>query len=551
MTVLVEVGLLLLLASLGGVIANRLRIPPVLGLLFIGAVIGPHALGMVAQTETVDFFAEIGAVLLLFAIGVEFSASKLSKLGLRIFAITALKLAIVFFLTYQLSLLLGLDRTTALYMGTILAVTSTALMIKIVEQKSFFKREEVPLLIATLVVEDLFAVFALTVFSSTSQGTGVANTASLAFSIVFSLLLLLAVYFVLLTVLKKVFDYIVHYQAAETMTLMGLGIGVGFSYVAQLLGLAPSIGAFLAGSLTASLPKGELLEKSVSPFVLAFSSIFFLSIGLFVDFAAVSQNAWIIFAFILANVLFKFFGSYSSTYLFGFTSKQAAFSGLAMLSVGEFSLLIAREGASASSFDLIGTTSVIVFFSTLFSAMTLDKFETVDSALKKWLPLRVKRTAYKASCAFCEATSSIEHAGNRGITAWKNGAFYWIAGVVVLIGGGLSSAVPIQIAGFTATQLSVLISSLAFAFGIQRTIESLTPKKTKTVERLSKALAMISFLLILPFIAEAMQAEVGLSELLLFAFAGAVGWYILRVSSSESPPKEKDWKEKGIMFFKN
>src|SRR3989344_3367097 len=138
MTVLVEVGLLLLLASLGGIIANRLRIPPVLGLLFMGAVIGPHALGFVAQTETVDFFAEIGAVLLLFAIGVEFSASKLSKLGL--------------------------SRGNALFMGTILAITSPALMIKVVEQKNYFKREEVPLLIATLVIEDLFAVFALTVF---------------------------------------------------------------------------------------------------------------------------------------------------------------------------------------------------------------------------------------------------------------------------------------------------------------------------------------------------------------------------------------------------
>ena len=550
MTVLVEVGLLLLLASLGGIIANRLRIPPVLGLLFMGAVIGPHALGFVAQTETVDFFAEIGAVLLLFAIGVEFSASKLSKLGLRIFAITALKLAIVFFLTYQLSLLLGLSRGNALFMGTILAITSTALMIKVVEQKNYFKREEVPLLIATLVIEDLFAVFALTVFSSSNQGIA-SNTANLALSIIFSILMLLAVYFILLTVLKKIFDYIVRYQAAETMTLLGLGIGVGFSYVAQQFGLTPSIGAFLAGSLAASLPRGDLLEKNVAPFVLAFSSIFFLSIGLFVDFAAVMQNAWIIFAFIIANIAFTFFGTYSSTYLFGFTSKQAAFSGLAMISVGEFSLLIAREGAAASSFDLIGTTSVIVFFSTLVSALAIDKFERVDAAIKRAVPFGIRSAAYKASCAFCDAITSIEKAGNKGISAWKNGAFYWIAGVLVLIGGGFAGPLQLKIAGFTATQLSVLISSLTFAFGIQRTIESLTPKKTKTVERLSKALAMISFLLILPFIAEAMQAEVGLSELMLFAFAGAVGWYILRVSSSESAPKEKGGKEKGIMFFKN
>ena len=545
MVALVDVALLLGVASIAGVVSNRFRVPPVLGLLLIGALLGPHFIGLVEQSELVDLLAELGAVLLLFAIGIEFSISKLLKLGLRIVAIAFLKIAIVFFLTFQLALYLGLDDTTALFLGAILSITSTALMIKIVEQKNFLKREEVPVLVASLIVEDVFAVFALTVLSSSNQNLAATQ---LVYTIFQSLFLLGATYWIALKVLKKVFDYIVKYQAAETMTLMGLAIGVGFSYMAQALGLTPSIGAFLAGSLAASLPRGELLEKSVSPFVLAFSSIFFLSIGLLIDFASIQQNLGLIAILAAAHILFTFFGTYASVYMFGFNAKQAAFSGIAMLSVGEFSLLLAREGAAFTTFDLIGATSAVVFVSTLFSSIFIERFEAIDTVIKALAPRPFRRAAVSVSDAIWVGTQNIENAGKSGFSAIMQNAIPWAFGIGVLAAGILLPDFTLQISGFTFIQLVALISVVIFAFAIQQTIQSLSMRKTKSVQRVSRIIALFSILILVPVISRVLNVKISALETILFLAVAVVLGYLLKISGEQQPAPEKGTKN--VLFFK-
>ncbi|MEM4255534.1 MAG: cation:proton antiporter [Candidatus Norongarragalinales archaeon] len=548
MAVLVDVGILVLCATVAGVIANRFRVPPVLGLLLIGAIVGPNFLALVSQSETVELFSEIGATLLLFAIGVEFSMSKLAKLGIRVLGIAVAKLAIIFFLSFQLASLLGFSNVGALYIGAILAITSTALMIKIVEQKNYLSRGEVPILIATLIIEDLFAVFALAVFSG--LGDGGVSTRTLAYSITVSVLALIAAYVVVMKILGWVLDYFIKYQAAETTTLLALGVGVGFSYFAQLIGLAPSIGAFLAGSMIASLPKGSLLEKSIHPFVLAFSSIFFLSIGMLINFSSVQQNAIVIAILIMANLLFKFAGTYSSTYLFGFSSRQSFFSGLAMLPVGEFSLLIAKQGNAAVGFDLIGFTSATVFFSTLATALWLDKFERLNDLFVKLIPTPARNTAVNASFAFSEAISSIDSAGKTSFGAVRQNSRFWAAGIIALVFGAVARFAPaladVKIVGFTLTQLAMLAAALAFSFGIQKSIVWMAKTQTKSVERFSRVVSLTVFMLILPFIASSFQSGTGQAEIVLLTFAGAIALYVLYSSTR----KKEGSKEKGVLFFK-
>ncbi len=549
MAVLVEVGILVLCATVAGVIANRFRVPPVLGLLLIGALVGPNFLAFVSQSDTVELFSEIGATLLLFAIGVEFSMSKLAKLGIRVLGIAIAKLAIVFFLSFQLASLLGFTNIGALYIGAILAITSTALMIKIVEQKNFLARDEVPILIATLIIEDLFAVFALAVFSG--LGDGGVSTRGLAYSITFSVLALIAAYAVLMKILGWVLDYFIKYQAAETMTLLALGVGVGFSYFAQLIGLAPSIGAFLAGSMIASLPKGSLLEKSIHPFALAFSSIFFLSIGMLINFSSIQQNLWVIAILVIANLLFKFLGSYSSTYMFGFSSKQAFFAGIAMLPVGEFSLLIAKQGNPVVGFDLIGLTSATVFFSTLASALWLDKFESLNSLFVRFIPIQARNTAINISFGFSEAISSINSAGKTSFGAVRQNLRFWAAGILALVFGAITQFIPalveVKIVGFTITQLAMLAAALAFAFGIQKSIVWMAKARDKNVERFSRVVSLTAFMLILPFIASSFQSGAGQAETILLTFAGAIALYVLYSSSKKARERNK---EKGVLFFK-
>lgn len=549
MTVFVEIGILMLCATIAGVVATRFRVPPVLGLLLIGAIVGPKFFAVVSQSETVTLFSEIGATLLLFTIGVEFSASKLASQGIRTLGIAVAKLAITFFLAFQLAALLGFTGLGALYVAAIVAITSTALMIKIVEQKNFLSKQEVPTLIATLILEDVFAIFALAVFSGMNQGE--VGAKSLAYSISFAIIILLAVYFVLLKFLSRIFDYLLKYQASETMTLLALGLGVGFSYLAQALGLTPSVGAFLAGSLVASLPKGNLLEKSIHPFALAFSSIFFLSVGMLIDFSSIEKNVVIIAALVVGTIVFKFIGAYVGTYLFGFSSKQSFFAGLAMLPVGEFSLLIAQEGNSVVGFDLVGFTSATIFFTTLATALWLEKYEGLNATFVKFVPKSVRGYAVNSSFAFSEAVKSIESAGKSTFSAAAQNWRYWIVGGVILLFGVIAESLDVpskvRVLGFSLTQLSILAASLTFALAVQKSVVSLAARPTKSVERFSRMVSLTAFLLLLPFIASSFAADVGQADIILLMFGGGVTLYILYSTDKERPT---EGREKGIVFFK-
>ncbi len=402
MSTFLDLGLLILFATIGGVLAIRFRQPAVLGLLLIGAVVGPHTLGLISQSETVDLFANIGAALLLFTIGVEFSVGKLLKLGVKVFLIALFKLAIVFLLSYWLAIGLGLKSVPALLVGVILSITSTAFVVRVLEQKALLNKTEVPILIAALIFEDVFAVFVLAIVSNIiAAGPSQITPLRLLVSILFSTAMLGVAYLVLLRILQPIFEWLASFRAEETAVFASLSLGVGLSYLAELLGLTPSIGAFLAGSLVASLPQGEKLEKAVAPFALLFSSLFFISMGMLVNFSNVIQDAWIILVLLVANLLFKFVGMGVSTYLFGFSSRSAVFAGLAMLSIGEFSLLIAKEGASlVPGFDLVGVTSVIIFFSALSTSLTLDRTMQVHEFVDRMVPLPLRRTGRLASKYF-------------------------------------------------------------------------------------------------------------------------------------------------------
>src|SRR3989344_2771927 len=162
----IELGLIILFSILGGVLAVRFKQPSVLGLLIVGAIVGPYSLGFIKDTSLIEAAIEIGAILLLFTIGIEFSLEHLFNYGFRANIIAGIKLGTGFLLGYMASILLGFDVITSLYIGVILSITSTVIVIKILEQKGMSKRGEITLLITILILEDIFGVFALTFFSS-------------------------------------------------------------------------------------------------------------------------------------------------------------------------------------------------------------------------------------------------------------------------------------------------------------------------------------------------------------------------------------------------
>ncbi|MBI2657711.1 cation:proton antiporter [Candidatus Woesearchaeota archaeon] len=390
-TELISLGILFLCAIIGGIIAARFKQPAVFGLLLVGALIGPNLLNLVKDSSMIVMMADFGAILLLFIIGLEFDVSKLMKLGARSILIGLLKFAIVLFFGYETTLLLGFGSKVALFVGVILSFSSTVVIIKVLEQKEMFSRREVPLLIAVLIIEDILAVFALTFFSGIKDaGSSMLSTFE---HIIFSIAILVFAYLLMMKILKYGVSIILKNNSDESvLTFLSLGIGALFSYFAFSLGLTPSAGAFLAGSLIASLPNAKDYGRAIHPYAMIFTSIFFISMGTMVDFRSVESNAALIAALIFTIFISRFIAVGFLTFMLAnFKDEQPFFSSIAMISVGEFSLLVAKESEKFGlGIDLVTITASIIFITAILMSIGINYSSNLHSMLNSRVPIKAR-----------------------------------------------------------------------------------------------------------------------------------------------------------------
>lgn len=419
----VELGLIIFFSILGGVLAVRFKQPSVLGLILIGAIVGPNAFGFIKDASLINASIEIGAILLLFTVGIEFSLQHLFRIGLRVIIITVVKLGAVFLLSYYASLLLGFSFITSLYIGIILSITSTVIVVKILEQKGMSGRDELPLLISILVIEDIFGVFALTFLSGINAKSDLLPL-NLFTELIISLAFMAIAYLILQRVMKPFIIWLVKYSTEDTITLISIGMCGLMSYIALLFNLSPSVGAFLAGNIVASFPNSGIFEKAIRPFILTFTSLFFFSIGTIVNFSAIIGSIYVIIALFLVNTASKFltvgFGSYLLT---NFSGKQAVFSGIAMVSVGEFSLLIAKEaGALSLGVDLVSITAAIILLSSVAMSVFVSYSEKIYDLTAKLIAPMAKEDMALASKYLNSISLSmlLDRVGTKKIIAeWK------------------------------------------------------------------------------------------------------------------------------------
>ncbi|HLG24151.1 MAG TPA: cation:proton antiporter [Candidatus Nanoarchaeia archaeon] len=382
-----ELGLILLFSILGGVLAVRFRQPSVLGLIIVGALVGPNVFGFVQDKELINISIEIGAILLLFTVGIEFSLQNLIKVGIKGILLAIFKLGLVFILSYYTSIFFGIDFILALYIAVILSITSTVIFMKILEQKGMAKRGEIPLLIAVLIIEDIYGVFALTFFSGLNT-QGDLQPLNLVTELLFSMAVLIVAYMILKRAIKPIIDWLIKYKTDETITFVSLGLCGAMSYLAYIINLSPSVGAFLAGNMVASLPQSKSFDKSIHPFILTFTSLFFFSVGTIVNFSVLKTSLFLIIVLILVNIISKFLAiGYGSYILSNFSGKQAVFSGIAMVSVGEFSLLIAKEASGLGfNIDLVSITSIIILVSSIAMSFLLNKNDQIYNSFLRHSP---------------------------------------------------------------------------------------------------------------------------------------------------------------------
>ena len=407
---LTELWVIIIFSLLGVLLATRLGLPSVIGVLIFGALIGSHGLGLVTETNIIDALAELGAVLLLFFIGLEFSLEKLLRRGLRALSLFVFKIGLIFLFVYIIALFFNFSIFDSILIAIILSFSSTALFARFVQDMNAKNRREVQVLISVLIMEDIAAVFILAVLSQLKI-TGDLSMVGVVLPLMISLLAFSFSYLILRAIVKIFMEKFVRDNDPETLLFTALSLCALFASLGSVFGLPASIGAFLAGNIFSSTSILKKSKTTVTNFILVFSSFFFFSIGMLVDVSALVNILPLILLFFLVDILIKFFGISFSSYLFGFDSRGAVFSALMMLSISEFALIIAKEARTLTSFDIITFSCSLLFLTTLASSFVYKKEKTFDDILNAALPDKFKKRFHNLSIYLNSVFQSFEPGG--------------------------------------------------------------------------------------------------------------------------------------------
>ena len=352
-------------AIAGGALIKRIRYPPVLGFILIGIAIGPFGFKAITNIELVDLLAEFGIVILLFVVGLEFSINKLREVGSTALIIGLIEQSIMFFIGFIIGFLLGWNITESLYLAGILAISSTAITLKLLKDVGIMQTKEATTVIGTLIIEDLTAILILVILSNIvrSGTTGIFEVSITAAQTIAFFIITLAVG---LKVVPKIIDAVDRLDIDEAPFLTALALGFGLAFLANYLGLSTAIGAFLMGMMIASAPKADAITNKILPLRDFFGTIFFVSIGMLINISLFPEYAWVSLPIIIVAIAGKFIGNFLGAFLSGHSREGATTIGIVMIPRGEFSFIIAKQGVDLHAVrEAIFPVTMIVSFASM------------------------------------------------------------------------------------------------------------------------------------------------------------------------------------------
>jgi CPA2 family monovalent cation:H+ antiporter-2 len=330
--------LLIILASSLVVIAlfQRLRLPPVLGYLCVGLMIGPRAFNWVNESEELPDLAELGVVFLLFSLGLEFSLSKMLALRRVVFGLGSLQVLCSGMLLGGLLMLLGMPITPALLLGAGLSLSSTAIVSKELSSLGEIFSSHGQNAIAVLLFQDVVAVLLLTLVPVFAGSSDQAWYWALPLTLGKTVILFVGLLLVSRWLLPRLFHEVAAARSPELFVLLALVIVLLTAWLTHLLGLSPALGAFLAGMLLGESHYRHQIEADIRPFRDILLGLFFVSIGMLIDLQLFASHGLLILGLTLGLLLLK--GSVVALLVKwrGSDGETAWRSGLALAQGGEF-----------------------------------------------------------------------------------------------------------------------------------------------------------------------------------------------------------------------
>lgn len=353
---LTEVVALIVAGALIAYICFRLKLVPIVGFLLAGVLIGPNALAIVKDQALVDATAEIGVILLLFTIGIEFSLEKLAKIQRLIFGGGMMQVGFSVAATAFVLSAFGVDWKAGIFTGMLVALSSTAIVLKLLADNGETNSEPGQVSLGLLIFQDL-AIVVMVLLVPILAGSEGGGLGDIGIALATAGLIIAAVLVIARRVMPKILEAVAMTCSPELFLLTVIAICFGTAYLTSLAGVSLSLGAFLAGLMVSESRFSQHALTETLPLQILFSATFFVSVGMLLDLGFLVQNLPIVVAAVATVLIIKIATTWISVRTLGYATPIAAASALTLGQIGEFSFVLERAGREVGLFPAAAGTA--------------------------------------------------------------------------------------------------------------------------------------------------------------------------------------------------
>lgn len=457
-----DLAVIMLVAGVVTIVFHRLKQPVVLGYIVAGFLIGPHTppVGLIHDEHTIKILAELGVIFLMFCLGLEFSLRKLFKVGATAFIAAFLEIFLMIWLGYEIGQYFGWGTMDSLFLGAILAISSTTIIVKALNDLKMKNQHFAQLIFGVLIVEDILGIGIIALLS------GIAVSGSVSSGEVFSTVGKLSLFMIVALVVgillvPRLLAYVARFESDEMLLITVLGLCFGFCLLVVRLEYSMVLGAFLIGAIMAESRQLLKIERLIEPIRDMFSAIFFVAIGLMIDPAILIEYAWPIVVITLAVVLGKMISCGLGAFIAGNDGRTSLRVGMGLSQIGEFSFIIAGLGMTLQvTSDFLYPVAVAVsVITTLLTPYLIRAADPLSIKLAGVVPRRVGRVF----TMYGEWLRSIQPQGQSAMLASM------IRRILLQVGVNLALVVAIFFSGgYFAARIGVYMSDWVADVGHQK-----------------------------------------------------------------------------------
>jgi len=357
--IVIDMTLLLLISGVCSIVFIKIKMPPILGYLTAGIILGPTMFpDLWVEGTTVELLSEIGIVFLLFFIGLETDIAKLKTTGMKLIFVVGIQMPIVVACGYLLGILLGMDFTQSIFLGAIISGTSTAVVVGVLRSNNHISEDLAKTIVTITIFEDVGQVIILTLAAPLLAGDAPALGSTML--MVVAMIIFIGVTLLLgLALVPKALNYIGDRFSGEILLIVSCGLCFATATVSMEIGLSIAIGAFIMGMIMSLSRYSHSIAGKVEPVKDLFMAVFFISIGLQISPSLIIDNIGL--ALIIAAVfIFSKIGSVSlGCYIANMKARESLVIGMSLVAMGEFAFIIAKQALDAEILSMSIYSAVI------------------------------------------------------------------------------------------------------------------------------------------------------------------------------------------------